>query len=630
MLRVIEKHKKKLMAVFGVALMVVFILPSTLRNSAPERHYGYVGEAPLPYAEVVQASNEWKALTSSQQRQMQLYQIFGPELFQAMKDHPELWALLKRNAQDLGFVDESEELEQVLVAQMPNATRNERRTMARALASEDQIRRAFIFVASLPKASAPRLNQTVATQFQVLSLSAIEFTAHARLNQVAEPTAQEIDQQIATYGNTPADEPTTENPFGFGYQFPSRIKAQYVVIPESEVRRVVLSAKDDYQWDVQFRMYYQNHPQQFPTTAPAPLPALGATTAPASQPAAKPLGYDDYKAQIKEVVIRPLIDTQMQAIQNALTTELQKKFLATTKTTQAATTAPTTQAANFADLQDVQRSIEKTFKITLTIHDEPKWQTETSLRALPVFGDAFQLELQEDMNGQDQPVELPALDWLFTHAQPLASESIRTAKGDLPLFQASTIFRLTDGSRVIFRVADAHTPRAPLAEERDQVVARVAEDLRVKAAYELTLQAATKVQTDGAGQDLAKIAQVNGRNLLDIGPIRRGTTYMGQRMPDVIAGYDLPEVARPLVVEQAYDLLKLATDKNPHPIGVIQIQHQHKCLLVQLQSVKIQQPEPFGALVGATIMENNDSLTTIQEAWFSPENIHKRMNYRKP
>lgn len=639
MYKLLQQHKKKLMAVFGIMLMVVFILPSSLRNTQSDRVVGYVGDKPLYASQLLQAENDWKVLTGQSgiqgaQLQRQTLGLTGLPLADAMKNRPELWAMLLVEAQNLGVSPDPQMQSAMLTYYTPpNVTPSMRKVYAQAITSLLQVSQAAQYVATLPKNSQPRIQQTIASQYQVLTLSAIELDSNARLDQAPAPTEKDIDQQLATFGNTPVDRPTTDNPFGFGYQFPARMKVQYLLIPEAEVRRAVLASRSDYDWKVEYNIYYQKNLSQFPTTAPAiadsTQPAGMGPIAPTTKPA-KPLGFEDYQKQIENAVLQPLIDRKQQEIQDKLSLMLNEDYQKATHAG-SATTQPSDDFKSFAYLKDVQQRIQKAFGVKLTIDDRPQWLDGMTLYGLPIYHEAYQVDTQVNSQGQTEPVQIPAVLWLFQHSTPLAQGDTLANHADLPLLQPSIVFRTPEGGRVIFRVTDAHMPRAPLPSEIEQVLPQVKADLRMKAAYEITLKVAQdlKAQAAKSGQNLATLAKATGRNLVDIGPIQRGMVYNGMALPDSITGYEVADVSKPHFVTQAYDMLRLASESTLHPQDIIQLQHEHKVLLAQLESVRLDDSATWGAAIASARKLSAQDAIAIQSGWFEPENIVKRNNYHK-
>src|SRR3954470_13147521 len=151
----------------------------------------------------------------------------------------------------------------------PDPDRNDR--VRRALAELLLVRQASLRAASAVKVSQPMVQRQLAESGQSLTVDVADFTTAKYMDkaQSPPPTAEQLKTQFEKYGEEIKGSPTESNPFGFGYKYPHRVKLQYIAIPKSDVRKSVEATRSAYQWEVDSRIYYRQHQDQYksaPTT----------------------------------------------------------------------------------------------------------------------------------------------------------------------------------------------------------------------------------------------------------------------------------------------------------------------------------------------------------------------------
>src|SRR5205085_2251615 len=93
------------------------------------------------------------------------------------------------------------------------------------------VRDAFVRAIGVIKISQPLERYRVATNAQSITVDVADFDAAKYAAKVTPPTTQQLQLQFARYQNTPRGQPNpTTNPFGFGYQYPDRLKLQYIEV----------------------------------------------------------------------------------------------------------------------------------------------------------------------------------------------------------------------------------------------------------------------------------------------------------------------------------------------------------------------------------------------------------------
>jgi hypothetical protein len=336
MYKFLQRNNKKMLAVFGVLLMIVFVLPSSnFLNPGPggaDLAYGYTAQRTLTRGEVAHGREEWELIKGQQMFMPEARQLvpyiyhLGPELAQEIDQHPDLYVLLQDEAKQLGFGVSDERISEV-IAQDPflrpgaAASAEFRRAMRGFLLVQAYVDR----VASSAKPSEPMVQRAIAAFTQQASVSLAELTAeqfkpkgpiaeadlqahfarHVRGPATAPAATGPSTTRPSTTGpaSAPASAPATAaaaatttttatatseaDSLDFDYRYPDRVKFQYLTLEVKQVRDLVRRTRDEFEWEVAAQKYYQQHQDEFPPKAPAAadtglkFPSL----TPASQPA---------------------------------------------------------------------------------------------------------------------------------------------------------------------------------------------------------------------------------------------------------------------------------------------------------------------------------------------------------
>ena len=331
----IQRNKKKLLAVFGVMLMVIFLLPSTpgLRGNDPaDQPYGKAGDQTITRAEVEQAKIDLDELKSIGFEPMRNLAITTEGLaIQALDKDPYLFVLLQHEAVAAGVAPPQEAVEQLvndhmmLYAQrwatMRSKGADDKRAAIMANSTEmakaaDALRgsvRRFLLVqynfaraAAAVKVTPPQLREQLASA-QGPVVNVVSFSTSDYLKDVPPPTTQRVVAHYNAYadkiaGELPANNPTTR-PAEFGYRQPASARLQYIALPRKNVVKSVvdkLSSDELIALDDVAKGYYTTHTQEFMTLPPAEPEVVGPTTAStqaATAPSAGPTTKPFYEVQ---------------------------------------------------------------------------------------------------------------------------------------------------------------------------------------------------------------------------------------------------------------------------------------------------------------------------------------------
>ncbi len=676
----LKQNQKKLMAIMGALLMVTFLINTPLGSmSSGERSrgrpVGKAGKFVLYSEDVHQKEQEWRTL--SQCIRIDIYKTqgqlvyatdsLGSALSRQMKDHPEVFPLLVREAEDRGINFNDDVINAVLQNQLRPAP---------WLARPDdallrQSARDFLMVQALrelltsdAKYVEPQWQHDLADT-QLVSLNLVELDAEKQKNLVAPPTPQQVQALYDQYKNVQVDSPIKppDDILGFGYELPNQVKLQYVTVPRDKVLDAVKAvhldhAKGDFDYDLRekaFEYYHRNEseftraaPATQPTTNPTTVPTTLATTLPTTlsattqaitavtQPTTKPAlalatvrPFAEVKVEIIDKLLQPEADKLQEDILASIRAQLSAEWVirpkdVTTQPSSQPTTAPTTDpspAANpafgpqlmtdesYARLEKIAADIQGRFNVRPELTQIAEWQTAKTLPTLPGIGST--------KSGTPSLAEMAIRD-----AAPFITDPARKAISLQP-WQPSDVLRDAHQNAYVFRLtatSPAHAP--PLAE----VAARVESDARLKAAYDAATDAAKKLLEAAKRDGFYRAALDDHRAVTSTGLFDVMGVFKGQAIPNFFAD---SATARTLA-EKAQDLLSSATPAAPHPTVLIPVPAERRILVAELADVAARMPESaqFQQKMHNAQEEELGMSEALAAGYFDLAKVTSRMGYQ--
>lgn len=342
MYKLIQNNQKKLLAIFGVLLMVVFIIPPAAQQMGTERNpvVGNIGKQNIYAGEMQNAKAEWtwlneramrgrfgqnvplagwmlsNIITSSNPTTARDFRLgfeadqIGSQIAETIAKHPELFLLLQKEAERDGFIVTDDDARSFLINRLrvSRESLNDNPLMIAAVRAMLLIGTELRHLNDAIKISSPAWRMQAAANLQKIRLNLVDFRATEFENQVPAPTPQQLREQFEKFKDKPPGEFSATNPLGFGYQVPTRVKLQYIEVPHAQVVDAVLHhisppladgevahdpSDTSYDWEVKAAQYYEEHKEDYknippPTTKPATNPATSesATKSAATQNAA--------------------------------------------------------------------------------------------------------------------------------------------------------------------------------------------------------------------------------------------------------------------------------------------------------------------------------------------------------
>ena len=658
--KLIRKNQKKLLAIFSVLLMFVFIVSLSARGPGGGGRreavvVGHMGKTALTDQDLSAAKDEWAVLmrtgvqTRMSMQPMPLpYAVLSPMVVQDVREHPELYLLLKREAEENGVRVSDDEAKAVWVNSL-------RRTASTLNPIEVEAMRGILTIkaesdqlAEAVKVSTPAWQRSVATELQGVRLNLVEFRAEDFDKSVQAPTQQQLQEQFEKYKNVaPRSVGSALSPgesstgLGFGYQVPSRVKLQYITIPKAQiVASLQPTPEKRHEWEVKAADYYLSHQSDYvatPTTQPATKPAelfgpaasqpatAPATTAPttvaaAPQPTTKP--FEEVSASIVEKLMEADVKKQSDVVEKDIAGQLAADWIAIRRADPSATQPASTQPAStqsaasqpgipttqptLARLEAIRADVLARLHVSIEIHEINAWQNSQQLGALPGIGTA----------------QTADRDSFNTYALTFTGQFTNATAAPLQVWEPSQALTDPSDNTYVFRLTAAQTAHAP--EEMTPLIPQLAADWRVAQTYELAKQAAQKLLGSAKSLGLSQATRTGGQTIISTGQF---SPRVGSRpipnypLMDSTAQADLGAAAQKLLAE--------SNSADQHPDGLAELPSIRRALVIELAGAQLPFEIPLWQAQAETVQQQRllavQSLTTD---WFAYNAVVARTQYK--
>jgi hypothetical protein len=657
MYRFIQKNKKKLLAVFAAFLMVVFILPTTMNQmgGGADPVLAKIGDdVELHASEFQQAEQEWRMLSElragpqtrfgggalpftyrlgwNEMSEFQLMQGAPPYPVGAITQNPRMYLLLQREAQQMGIGIAEDRVNDIMVNELAGIQPPDKQSierLRRAIANFLLVQVGFERASSVIKVSQPIVRHELARRMQNVTVNVIEIPAAPYAEKLPAPTTQQLQAQFDKYKDVDPQVVPKENPFGFGYRYPNRVKLQYITVPREDVRKMVEASKSEYEWEVEAQKYYLQNQSQFPTTqasdADAPFSLAGPTTAvtrssttQAARSTTRP--FAEVKEDAKSRVLLPEVERRATEIQNRIAATMAADYVtfrnAAGGATQPATAPKSSQGVAYNSYEYMQRlaqAIQRDFKVLPTVAAfDDKLRDTKELATLERIGAATESDTGASF-----------ADYVTNAAEPFLPAERREDPTALSLFEPSRVLRDIGNNIYLVRLTAADPAHAPasIAEVADAV----RNDVVAAAAFEQAKADAMKLLEQARQSGLKQAAQSAQKNVLTVGPF---PSDIRGKLP----GLELKDEASTSVFAAgAFDLLSTpAPRQGAQPVGLIEVAKEGKVFVAELANVQPrQQMSRSGASPAADIERGMHSELErgFEMHWYNFENVKERLNY---
>ncbi len=592
-----------------VGLMMTFL--SSGRGGGPSNGpgkviIGQIGGTDVYSSELIQSQQEWRCLNEYVGKLTDtgfhsiVPALLPPETAEQIHEHPELFMLLCHEARNSGVRINPDDLQTLKTNYYQRPTGDDAETIDEiihdGLTDLLLIQANFGRIASDVKISQPQRDRILAEEIQKIVLNVVELPASDFLAKAPAPTTQQAQAQFDKYAALDSGQPTASNPMGFGYHLQEGVKLQYFKIGRDEAQKTIEAQKSAYDWEVAARLFYLQHPDQFPATQPSAQAA-------ASPPAVKP--YEQVRDQALHGVRDPLVDKLLLDVQSKILTTLNSDWHTFTQN------GGKGDYPSYAYLANLAESVQSRFGMKIYATELNRdYLSANDLSQLPAIG--------ESSNGQTQFAD---------YAMQLANQYLNPPDADThptraSLMQPAAPLRDSLGNSYIFRLTDVRPaePPANLAEVKDKIDA----DLRLAAAYQLAQAAADSLRSAAHEKGLANAAKTAGRAVAQTDPF-------SLRSPDLGVAISLSTQGQADFIERSFKLLAgYNPTTNPDPIDVIEVPVDAKVFVAELAKVEAQwDSDSFFAISSILAQQMKTRVVQqLEQQWLDYDTVVARLGYK--
>jgi hypothetical protein len=640
MFKLLRKHQKRILGVLGAVLMIGFIyglVPKTGQSGFTDHVVGNLDGTSVKKSEMNFARNEWQTLRTLQYvdpNDPNATGSFARKVLGGVADiiskqqSQDLFFLLIQEANKRGLVVDNDEVQSALtnnIGNLPPEGSDSRPLVEQAVADCLLVQALTANNLEVVKATIPVQNWALARYAQQFSLSVVNFSAAHFQPKVPVPTDADLKNQFDTFSDRlPGQFGTPGNPLGFGYEYPKRVKLQYIGLKFADVRLAAEASKSKEDWYVAAYGEFKNNREAYddqPVSVPTTQPTKGGA---ASTPVVRKLDdFDqDFALHVPLVLEKLYSDAAYKLRRDAAKqiSDLMDSNYATWHDSQNnATTTPTTQedpnsyaSSNF--IYDLSGAVEKQFGITPVIGMIGQFRDQEQLTNLQGIGHSF-LALSQTQ---------------ITPFYKYATDEVE--QGGLALWQPSDpLTTQYTGDVYLFRVTAVDAPHTPPMDEvKDQVVA----DYTAAAAYKLALdaaQASARLIHDKGMAVGAPVAMANG-----------GSSPVATDLfsPQAVANEpNAPKLISPLVLKpESAVLLAQATEElltespgiDGRPVSVAELWPDALAAVIELRETvpDWDETQTGAAQADAMRVALQPQATKIVTGLFNYEAAAQRLNFR--
>ncbi|MFI4911412.1 MAG: hypothetical protein ACIAQZ_07070 [Sedimentisphaeraceae bacterium JB056] len=254
--------------------------------------------------------------------------------FEANKgDAPIYWILLNKEAQDLGCAVSSEKAMEVYknIASVITRGQGQASTIVANLSSQHKVPQEVIieifakllsvtaYIDSTIKAenvTLPEIASQIGYSTEKINSTYVEFRANNYTKGIEEVPQEMINKQFEEYKNYFAGDITENNPYGFGYKIPDRVKLEYVILKLDDVETLIQQPTEE-----EMENHYTRNKSNF-TEEVKKDPSN-----PDSETETRIKSYAEVRDQIKSQLVEQRTNARAELIMNDIKAEVGKKLL---------------------------------------------------------------------------------------------------------------------------------------------------------------------------------------------------------------------------------------------------------------------------------------------------------------
>jgi hypothetical protein len=392
---------------------------------------------------------------------------------------------------------------------------------------------------SVVKISQPERANVLASAEQQLAVNVLEFNAKDYLDKVPAPTDHQLKEQFDKY----KDKPSNGTGLNFGYKYPNRVKYDAVEVRREDVKKGVppITTEDA-------ALYYSQHKTLYvATTAPTTGPTANFNLK--DEPTTRQMPYEEAKPKIIQTLLDERTDELLAKVRDAVRDTMKSDYDAYKVATdsKAATLPVSSLGVPYTNspeyIAKLKAKILADFKVEVRTDRAEGLRTPTELTESSEGKAKFatmqnQIPFAMYLTGDSQPnsplagglveefVKNPNKNILRGELKPIAVWEPAPAFEN-PMHDAYLIVRVTEAS-------PEHVPAS-----LDEVKAKVAEDVKLAAAYDKAKQAAQAALDAAKNKWLYTVANEEGKKAFTTGLFQLVDNTGAATVP----GYDLKDSA---------------------------------------------------------------------------------------
>ncbi|HEY1922903.1 MAG TPA: hypothetical protein VGG44_09050, partial [Tepidisphaeraceae bacterium] len=353
MIKIIRKNEKKIMAVFAVGLMVMFIkglVPDTGQSGgATARTAGTLAGAKVSQTVLNGYAEEWQFVRrlyyvdpnhpNDEPLSLVAY-ILTPELATRINASSSssqggpLYYLLIQEAVREGIIVPKEELETFLtsyVHPLPAVGTDDRENVELAVEHILMIQRMFDRAGNVIKVTRPEQQLALARTAQELAIKFVPVQASSFLSQIPAPTQADIQKQFDQYSDRIAAQNgqfgEKSDPLGFGYKVPNRVMIQFIGLNHSDVHDAAIASKSKEDWYVaaygEFKANRDDYDSRPLSASTQPSVVMGPNNKPTTR---KADNLDDDFALHADLVLDDLYTSETKTLTTTILKQINEKM----------------------------------------------------------------------------------------------------------------------------------------------------------------------------------------------------------------------------------------------------------------------------------------------------------------
>lgn len=647
-----DKSRRWFIAIVMAFMIVGMALPSWFGSNSRNRIHTNMGtiydNQPLSVEEVELAKGEWELLSrpaintmignlpiaihlftgelSQYGSAMDFYQAVAvaAQGVKDLGDHPEVFALLKREAQRANVTINPQKVDDILNEELrippttdPRLLSNLRQAISSMVLVETYANQAALSA----KVTRPELRSHLAQSLQSLRVGVAVIDAADFRAGVQTPALDTLKVLYDKFKDRPANDPRFDtNPFGFGYLQSDRVKLQYISLPRREVLRVARESKTAYDWEVDAQRYYIQNQSLYmaePTTKPSDSFSL--SSSPSTQKVLKP--FPEVQASILETLHNQRADQISQQVLRRMTSLLSADYRAHADAIARKAQSPATSVGqpidSFDYLRAVAAKIEQETKVLPSITSfSDRYLDESALGNLEGIGRAT----LQVTNSSHQATPFARL--IMSRARPFyeKTQSKNREPGLFPLDILEPTPVLEDNASNIYvaRLTEAAVARVPTF---DEVVLAVTTDAMTQASQDRAKAAANDMGNQDRDKSLMELALQAGRKFYTIPALRDASSIP----PEM----GLSRISQTVLLQEAFNLLRADPSVN-RPRVVASLPRDRKVAVLELLDVT-----PLAPTEDRSIMEiyalhqlRLQHQRNFLAHFYEPDSVISRTNYQ--